>query len=335
MATSLNKPPLPVLRSGHLMAFMAFLRQTGAPVDRLLSREGLPVLCEDPDVFVPLRQAWSFFATAARREDPALGWRTGEYVGDHNLNARLLRKLESAPTLLQALHELQRLSSAEASDVRIGIYERRNDVLFSTSYPGMREVPGYEASQAYQLGMFVDLIRHFLGRHWIPSEIGIEHPDVPAVAEEQFPVSRIMTRSPVGYIAVPRNCLHQAARCTNPQPGVVEDPALTKNWDDVDRLREVLKSYLSDGYPTARLAAKVMDVSERTLARRLSARGLTYGELVDQVRFEVAKKLLQNPDIPIRGVARSVGFESQGNFTRLFRRVGGLSPSEFRRAVRP
>jgi AraC-like DNA-binding protein len=82
------------------------------------------------------------------------------------------------------------------------------------------------------------------------------------------------------------------------------------------------------------LAAEVMDVSERTLARRLSAHGLTYGKLVDQVRFEVAKKLLQKPDLQIGDVARSVGFESQGNFTRMFRRVGGLSPIEFRRAAR-
>ncbi|MEN8688773.1 MAG: AraC family transcriptional regulator [Desulfobacterales bacterium] len=109
---------------------------------------------------------------------------------------------------------------------------------------------------------------------------------------------------------------------------------MTTKWDDVDKLREVLKSYLSDGYPTARLAAEVMDVSERTLARRLSAHGLTYGKLVDQVRFEVAKKLLQKPDARIGDAARSVGFESQGNFTRMFRRVGGLNPKEFRKATR-
>jgi len=143
-----------------------------------------------------------------------------------------------------------------------------------------------------------------------------------------------LTQQPVGYIAVSRDCLHRVARCTNPTPGVAYEPVLTTKWDDVDKLREVLKSYLSDGYPTARLAAEVMDVSERTLARRLSAHGLTYGKLVDQVRFEVAKKLLQKPDARIGDAARSVGFESQGNFTRMFRRVGGLNPKEFRKATR-
>jgi AraC-like DNA-binding protein len=318
---------------GHLMAFTAYLRQAGAPVDRYLSRVGLPVSCHDPDLFVPLLRSWSFFATAARHEDPALGWRAGEYVGDHNLNAGLLRKLESAPTLLRAFHKLIRLSSAEASDVRIGIHERRDDVLFSTTYPGMREVPGYEASQAYQLGVFVDLIRYFLGQDWNPAEIGIEHPDIPVAAKEQFPGSRIMTQQPVGYVAVPRDCLHRAARRADLQPGVTNDPVLTANWDDVDRLREVLKAYLADGYPSAQFAAEIIDVSERTLARRLSDRGLKYGELIDEIRFVEAKRLLQQSGARIEDVGTAVGFRDQSNFARMFRRLGGLSPREFQKAA--
>ena len=319
---------------GHLMAFTAFLRQAGAPVDRLLSREKLPVMCDDPDVFVPLLRTWSFFATAARYEEPALGWRVGEYVGDHNLNAGLLRKLESAPTLLRAFQELKRLSSAEASDVRIGIHERRDDVLFSTSYPGMREVPGYEASQAYQLGVFLDLIRHFVGRQWIPGEIGIEHPDVPAVAEEQFPSSRILTRQPVGYIAVPRDFLHRAAGCAEPRPGVAYHPVFAAKLNDVERLREVLRSYLADGYPTASLAAEILGVSERTLARRLSTNGLTYGELIDEIRFVEAKRLLQQSGARVEDVGIAIGFGDQSNFARMFRRLGGVSPKEFQKAAR-
>ena len=316
------------------MAFTAFLRQAGAPVDRTLRREKLPVMCDDPNVFVPLLRTWSFFAAAERYEVPALGWRVGEYVGDHNLNAGLLRKLESAPTLLRAFHELKRLSSAEASDVRIGIHERRDDVLFSTSYPGMREVPGYEASQAYQLGVFVDLIRHFVGRHWIPGEIGIEHPDVPAVAKELFPGSRIMTRQPAGYIAVPRDCLHRAAGCAEPRSGAAYHPVFSAKLNGVDRLREVLKSYLADGYPTASLAAEILGVSERTLARRLSAHGLTYGELIDEIRFVEAKRLLQQSGVRVEDVGTAVGFRDQSNFARMFRRLGGISPKEFQKAAR-
>ncbi|MFC1774059.1 helix-turn-helix domain-containing protein [Pseudomonadota bacterium] len=53
----------------------------------------------------------------------------------------------------------------------------------------------------------------------------------------------------------------------------------------------------------------------------------------DEVRFAEAKKLLQKPGTQIEDVAISVGFADQSNFTRMFRRLGGLSPREFRKAA--
>ncbi len=333
MDTSPKKSAPPVLRLAHLMAFTAFLRHVGAPVDRHLHRQKLPVLCDDPNVFVPLTRAWFFFETAARHEDPMLGWLVGAHVGDHNLNVGLLRKLETAPTLFQALQRLVQMANSEASHIQLGMHERRADVLFYTHYSGMRNVPGYNSSQAYQIGVILGLIRHFLGRHWVPDEIGIEHTIAPAVVEEHFPGSRILTQQPMGYIAVPRACLYRSVHRSVVKMAVADDPVLNKNFDYIDTLRAVLKSYLPDGYPSARFAAELMDVSERTLARRLSASGLTYGTLIDEVRFAEAKKLLLKPGVRIEDVAISIGFDDQSNFTRMFRRVGGLSPREFRKAA--
>ena len=73
-----------------------------------------------------------------------------------------------------------------------------------------------------------------------------------------------------------------------------------------------------------------MDTSERTLTRRLSDHGRTYGSLVDEVCFNTAKELLQTPGMKIVDVARSVGFEDHSDFTRMFRRIGGLTPRKFR-----
>jgi AraC-like DNA-binding protein len=76
-----------------------------------------------------------------------------------------------------------------------------------------------------------------------------------------------------------------------------------------------------------------MNVSERTLSRRLADCGLTYGTLIDEVRFAEAKKLLLEPGLPVEDVALSVGFSDQSNFTRMFRRIGGLTPTEYRKAT--
>jgi AraC-like DNA-binding protein len=340
LKSSPTKSGPPLLRIAHLMAFTAFLRQLGAPVDRDLRHHGLPVSCEDPDAFVPLLRIWSFFKTAARNEDSELGWLVGAHVGDHELNSVLLRKLETAPTLLQALCRLKLMASTEATDLEIGIEERQDDILFYTRYSGMGEEPGYEISQAYQLGIFLDLIRHFLGRQWGPDEIGIESPVIPSGANKVFPGSRILTQQPAGYIAVSRCCLHRHPHFRDAKVGRAENPllndnlpVLSENFDYLSTLRELLKSYLSEGYVSQRVAAELMNTSVRTLTRRLSTYGLTYGTLIDGMRFNAAKKLLRNPDMRIGDVAHSVGFKDQADFTRMFHRVGGMSPKEFRNSV--
>ena len=330
---AINRPSgPPILRQSHLLAFVGFLEQIGAPSERLLRQQSLAVYSDDPNDFVPLQRAWRFFDAAGRTVDPMLGWHVGRYVGDHNLSIGLRRKLEGAPTLYEALKALARLASSDASHVDLGIVERGHDILMRTRYPLMKGVPGYEISQAYQLGIFIDLIRHFAGRSWIPEEIGIEYAEVPKVAEEMFPGSRILVRQRFGYVAVPRSLLHLAASGLRPESGDSGSLVLTRQFDFAETLGTLLHAYLPGGYPPARFAASLMDTSVTTLARRLSDCGTTYRSVVDRARFKAAKDLLEQTDLRITDVGMAVGFDDSSNFARMFRRIGGLSPGRFRGA---
>ena len=290
-------------------------------------------MCEDPNAFVPLEKAWGFFEEAAQHVEPMLGWRVGQFVGDHNLNRTFLRKLENAPTLYQALKQFVRLSTSEASHLHLGIEERGDDIHLFTQYPDMKGVPGYSSSQSYQIGVILGVIRHFTGQDWMPTEIGIEHSHVPAVAEELFPKSRILARQRKGYIAIPRSSLHL------PPPRRVSDESqersliLTDKLGYADTLSLLIRPYLPEGYPHAPLAASLIDTSVRTLERRLSECGTSYRALIDGLRFDDAKKLLEQTDAPIIDVAAAVGFEDPANFARMFRRVGGLYPREYRKTL--
>lgn len=332
MDTSTQRPGPPILRFAHALAFTTYLEELGTPTERYLHRQGLALYDDDPNLFVSLHRAWSFFDAAARREDDMLGWHVGRYVGDQKLNHKFLRELEGAPTLYSALNRLVRMSSAEASHVRLGILERRHDILLFTEYPSMKGEPGYHLSQSYQLGLFLDLIRHFLGKSWLPDEIGIEYPSVPKEAKEHFPGSRIMTRQRAGYISVPRSCLHVAASGDASGRGKNDSLLMTRELDYAATLGLLLEAYLPGGYPSTRLAASLMGTSVRTLTRRLSECGVTYRHVVDQARFRAASELLKDPDLRITDVSIAVGFVDSSNFARMFRRIGGLSPRQFRRA---
>jgi AraC-like DNA-binding protein len=316
---------------GHPLAFAAFLESIGSPHGRNLHRHGMPD-SGDPRAFVPLERAWAFFDAAARCEDPLLGWHVGRFRGGGNIGRGLLSNIVRAPTLLEALERLLRLCRTEASHLTLGIRGRRDDVLMFTQYQMMKGAPGYHASQAYQLGIFIDLIRRFAGPDWLPDEMGIEYPEVPAEVKRLFPGVRILARQPMGYVTIPRSCLLLPPRA--PTGGGAEaDLGPADRLDYVGTLRALLEPHLSHGRLTATLAASLMGTSVRTLKRRLSARRTTFRAVIDELRFSEARRLLASPDLRIIDVAGAVGFEDPAHFSRMFRRVGDVSPREFRRTA--
>jgi AraC-like DNA-binding protein/ligand-binding sensor protein len=60
------------------------------------------------------------------------------------------------------------------------------------------------------------------------------------------------------------------------------------------------------------------------------ATGLHFTEYLARVRIEKAKNLLLNPNLRISEIAYEVGFQSLTHFNRVFRRLVGESPTEFR-----
>jgi len=60
------------------------------------------------------------------------------------------------------------------------------------------------------------------------------------------------------------------------------------------------------------------------------ATGLHFTEYVSRVRIEKARNLLLNPNLRISEIAYDVGFQSLTHFNRVFKRVIGQSPTEYR-----
>lgn len=133
------------------------------------------------------------------------------------------------------------------------------------------------------------------------------------------------------------------------QPGLAPDPQThrmalrecerlwTQQHDPRDRLGPVgdriLKRLLAcDGrYPTLDELAHDEHVSSRTLIRKLRDEGLSYQQLLDRVREDLACWWLLHSDMSVEAIADRLGYQDTSNFSRTFRRWVGGAPSEFRR----
>ena len=76
--------------------------------------------------------------------------------------------------------------------------------------------------------------------------------------------------------------------------------------------------------------ASDLNMSGRTLRRRLTEHGLTFEALLEQVRRARCMGLLGNPGLSIERITQEVGYSDVRSFRRAFKRWTGLSPSAFR-----
>ncbi|MEO6898311.1 MAG: AraC family transcriptional regulator [Caldimonas sp.] len=96
------------------------------------------------------------------------------------------------------------------------------------------------------------------------------------------------------------------------------------------RVRRILEGGALHPEPRREAIAVALNVSDRTLQRRLQGEGTSFHQLLDDVRKELAQRHLRKPDSSIKLVAELLGFEDQSNLFRACRRWFGESPGQYR-----
>ncbi|PVY79207.1 AraC family transcriptional regulator [Tamilnaduibacter salinus] len=98
----------------------------------------------------------------------------------------------------------------------------------------------------------------------------------------------------------------------------------------VTRARVAIRHHLLQGVTRQDLIANELGMTSRTLQRRLSQEGVSYQQVLDEVRQSLAEDYLQRTDLPIPDIALRLGFSETTSFHRYFRHRVGTTPGEFR-----
>lgn len=99
------------------------------------------------------------------------------------------------------------------------------------------------------------------------------------------------------------------------------------------KAQQHLKKLLYAQQATKSNLAKSMGISTSSLARQMQANGITYRDLIKEVRLSLAKKYLSQPSISIAHIAQHMSFNDPQSFSRWFFSVAGQSPTSYRKLV--
>ncbi|MBK5097869.1 MAG: helix-turn-helix domain-containing protein [Gemmatimonadetes bacterium] len=324
------------MRRVHLTPYTELLERIGAPVDRLLSKAGLPLREQPGAVYVSNRRYFEFLDLAARSQGIRdLGYQAGMRVGRSRLSKNLATRIDQAPSLYVALKCFQRDIHADANRIVTALVERDDRLLFVQRSSSDAGPVGWETSEQLVAMMFLDIVRHFAGEYWFPAEVSTRSEFIPLGALDVLPDTKWRGGELSLLIPVPRHILFLPPQGLPVQADERNVPPPLPSLDDfTDTLREVLKGHLADGTASLELAADIVGTAPRTLQRMLAGNETSFSEVVDRARYEVASSLMADPTFRIADVAHAAGYKSPTNFSRAFRRVSGVTPREYRRLQR-
>ena len=107
--------------------------------------------------------------------------------------------------------------------------------------------------------------------------------------------------------------------------------AAHREGDLVDRVLTLLDE--SKGQDSVDYAARKLALSTRSLQRKLGDRGFSYRELAALARHRHACRLLLTTRHPVSRVALDTGYDNVSAFNNAFRRLSGVTPSQYRNGM--
>jgi AraC-like DNA-binding protein len=242
----------------------------------------------------------------------------------------------SSPTLLSALERAVRYSGAITSATSGSLQEV--DEGYRLEFQIMTGIIDVQRqNHEYIVFGFLKFLRWIVGQELTPVRVEFKHP-VPADLTPYREAFRCPLEFGAQRVAVTfsREDAAKPLITANIQMAVVHDRAAERRMAQIGRsqttllVRQAIVKSLPDGEPTREAVAARMGVSSRSLQRRLQDEGMTFHEVLDDVRRNLAEGYLGNERISLADAACLLGFSDQSSFTRAARRWFDAAPSKVR-----
>ncbi len=245
----------------------------------------------------------------------------------------------SSQSLREALQRLERYARLANEAVTIRV-QSEQVLRVGTAYVGVPRHLNHHQMEGFTLA-FLRLCRQLLGRKVRPVAVRfIHHRSGGLQTLHRLLGSKVNFDATADEIDLQQSLLDA--------PSVCEDPFLSdlmiKSCEDAvlkrqstvgpfrTRVENAIAPLLPHGEAQAVNIARRLNLSRRTFSRRLTEEGLTFSEVLDELRRDLAEEYLAEPTLQTSQIAWLLGYQHPSSFTQACRRWTGATPSAYRRA---
>lgn len=329
-----------MLRIGSFMGLPVALEKLGVCPETVLTGSGFDLsLFTDPDRQISFSARSELFAHCVERTGcQYLGLLVGQSF-DLRFFGVLGLLMKYSADVGTAIDHLIRFQRVQSIDARISLLDdQRTALLCYEVLDGVaRETAQVEDGV---LAALCVVLRTLYSPEWKPVEVRLTH----GKSADTEPYSQFF-RCPISFSAEQGMLVFQSACLRAPLDRHDADllKLLQKQLesderhyvdDFVGQLRSLLRTAILSGNASAEQLAKQLSIHVRTMNRRLCGEGTSFQKLLDETRFELARRMLQNAHLTVCHVAESLGYGQSQAFTRAFRRWSGASPQQWRERTR-
>ncbi|HLT12667.1 MAG TPA: AraC family transcriptional regulator [Marinobacter sp.] len=305
----------------------AFLEQeTGLDLDKL----------DDPDLRIPAETHYHLWELAEQLTgDPAVGLHAGQVIDPERMGL-VGHVFFNCDTLGEAVIQYVRLHRLINESVTLS-FEQTPDQAILTWQP---DRPEHYCRQDMDRTLVAALCRtrHFIHRGIKADWLEIAHPE-PGYAQEYRKLfgGHVLFGCGITRMAFSSQHLGHAIPHRNPYVysavlkqvnAVLARLQIRRSFSR--KVRRLISRQMATDKIDADTLARQCHMSRQTLYRRLKKEGLSFHDLVEQVRRDKALRYVADDQYALGEIAFLLGFSELSAFSRAFKRWTGEAPAQFR-----
>ena len=323
--------------AGYGLSIARALEHCGVDSRRVFAAAGVEdVLDNDPLRRLPLATVTRLYKVCVEvTGDPYFGLSVANFIQASTMHALGFGLLASA-NLTDFCNRVQRYFALVSQSAHVELEHRGETVYFAT-------VPLPEVCPQTQdawLALMLRMMRLLYRDDFRPLAVEFAHPvpdggDGPYVAYFGAPVS---FDCEAAAMILPAADMQVPLEGASPELAQFNDNlavdyiARLDRADVVANTRASIIELLPGGDCSKGRVAAAMGMSTSTLQQRLTERGASFHELLNDIRRDLACNYLKQSRVSVTEITFLLGFTDVSNFTRAFKRWTGMSPTRYRGA---